>query len=99
MEPPALSTIAVWYWPVEDIDTERHVLLPGSVRAVHVTPKSEEVQIFPLEATALWYCPVEDKDAPRQSALATGAYLSVSTFTLVPNNDPLVCDRYHVFPS
>ena len=50
---PALSTTAVWYWPVEDIDTERHVLLPGSVRAVHVTPKSEEVQIFPDVATAL----------------------------------------------
>jgi hypothetical protein len=29
----------------------------------------------------------------------TGAYLSVSTFVDVPNNDPLVCDRYHVFPS
>lgn len=53
MEPPALSTTAVWYWPVEDIDTERHVLLPGSVRTVHVTPKSEEVQIFPDVATAL----------------------------------------------
>jgi hypothetical protein len=29
----------------------------------------------------------------------TGAYLSVSTFVLVPNNDPLVCDKYHIFPS
>jgi hypothetical protein len=35
----------------------------------------------------------------RQSAAAAGAYLSVSTFAAVPNNDPLVCDRYHVFPS
>jgi hypothetical protein len=40
---------------------------------------------------------VEDKDTANQ--LAAGAYLSVSTFADVPNNDPLVCDRNHVFPS
>jgi hypothetical protein len=42
---------------------------------------------------------VDDNDTESQVAAATGAYLSVSTFVAVPNNDPLVCERNHVFPS
>ena len=41
------SNTAVWYWPVEDNDIDNQFLLPGAVRAVHVTPKSDEVQILP----------------------------------------------------
>ena len=38
MLPPALSTTAVWYWPVEDTDTPFQFKLPGAVRAVQLTP-------------------------------------------------------------
>ena len=51
MEPP--FTTAVWYWPVEDKETERQPALPGSVRDVHVTPKSEEVNIYLPKGAAL----------------------------------------------
>ena len=36
MVPP--FTTEVWYWPVEDIDTETHILVDPVVRSVHVTP-------------------------------------------------------------
>ena len=80
-----------------DKDTEYHLRLVA--RDVHVTPKSEEVQILPPLISAVWYCPLLLILTESQFALANGAYLSVSTFTPVPNNDPLVCERNHVFPS
>jgi hypothetical protein len=35
---PLDPTTAVWYCPVDDNDIEFHILFPGAVRSVHVTP-------------------------------------------------------------
>ena len=43
-----VSDMAFWYWPVEDTDILYQYVEPDVVRSVHVTPKSEEVQILLL---------------------------------------------------
>jgi hypothetical protein len=48
------DTTAVWYWPVEDNDTDIQFLVAPVVRSVHVTPKSVDVNMEPaLETAAL----------------------------------------------
>jgi hypothetical protein len=50
---PVPATTAVWYFPVEDKDIEYQFKFPGAVRALHDTPKSDEVQIFPLDVLSI----------------------------------------------